>query len=172
MERFFPKMLRKRWDNPRELIQVFTGPRQVGKTTTALSLMQPGQSVYASADLPTPPTATFIAEHWKKARAIPHQQRTLILDEIQKIPRWSETVKQLWDEDRRHKLPLRVCLLGSSAMLIERGLSESLTGRFEINYFPHWTFGECEKCFGVTVQDYIVAGGYQRRSGKFGQMDK
>ncbi len=162
MDRIFPKSLEKRWNDPRDLIQVFTGPRQVGKTTAATRLMEPPLTIYASADLPTPPTTDFITEHWKQARQIPDPGRTLILDEVQKIPRWSEVVKQLWDEDRRYRLTLRVCLLGSSAILIEKGLSESLTGRFEVNYFPHWIYTECRNCFGVSVEEYARMGGYPK----------
>lgn len=162
MDRLFPKSLEKRWNDPRDLIQVFIGPRQVGKTTAATKLMDPQKTVYASADLPSPPTTDFITDHWKKARAILVSGRTLILDEVQKIPRWSEVVKQLWDEDRRTQLPLRVCLLGSSALLMEKGLSESLTGRFEMNYFPHWTYLECHQCFQTNVLEYAEIGGYPK----------
>ncbi|MFH1830278.1 MAG: AAA family ATPase [Pseudomonadota bacterium] len=162
MDRIFPKSLQKRWVDPKGLIQVFTGPRQVGKTTAAIKLMDKQVAVYASADLPTPPTTDFIEEHWIKARRIPNEQRTVILDEVQKIPRWSEVVKSLWDEDQRDGLTMRVCLLGSSSILIEKGLSESLTGRFEVNYFPHWTYSECHKCFNITLDDYIELGGYPK----------
>lgn len=102
MERKLPKSLQKRWIDPKGLIQVFTGPRQVGKTTSALSLMSPSVTVYANADLPTPPTVDFIEEHWRRARATDDPERTIVLDEVQKIPRWSEVVKSLWDEDHRN----------------------------------------------------------------------
>lgn len=138
------------------------GPRQVGKTTTALSLMDKTTSVYASADLPLPPTTDFIVSHWEQARKINSPQRTLVLDEVQKIPRWSEVVKQLWDEDQRNALTLRVCLLGSSAILLEKGLSESLTGRFEVSSFPHWTYPECRMCFNATLEEYVHIGGYPK----------
>lgn len=162
MKRFFPKSLEKRWKDPKGLIQVLTGPRQVGKTTSALSLMDPSVTIYANADLPTPPTANFVEEHWKKARTIDDPERTLVLDEIQKIPRWSEVVKSLWDEDQRNGLKMRVCLLGSSSLLIEKGLTESLTGRFEASYFPHWTYSECHQEFKATLSDYIRIGGYPK----------
>lgn len=162
MDRLLPQSLQNRWKNPKGLIQVFTGPRQVGKTTTAISLMDSDVSVYANADLPTPPTADFIEEHWKKARAIDNDERALVLDEVQKIPRWSEIVKSLWDEDQRNNLKMRVCLLGSSSLLIEKGLSESLTGRFEASYFPYWTYGECHRTFKATLSDYIRIGGYPK----------
>ncbi|MBI5245089.1 MAG: ATP-binding protein [Elusimicrobia bacterium] len=157
-----PESLKKRWDDPKGLIQVFTGPRQVGKTTAALALMDPEHAIYADADLPTPPTADFITEHWNRARRLPPPQRTLILDEVQKIPRWSEEVKRLFDEDRRERAELRVCLLGSSALLMEKGLAESLTGRFEVSYFPYWTYGECRQCFGATLEEYADIGGYPK----------
>jgi predicted AAA+ superfamily ATPase len=162
MDRTFPKSLQRRWNDPKGLIQVFTGPRQVGKTTAATTLMDERVTVYANADLPTPPTPDFIESHWNKARTIADPQRTLVLDEVQKIPRWSEVVKNLWDEDKRDSLDMRVCLLGSSSMLIEKGLSESLTGRFEVNYFPHWTYGECKSCFNISVDDYLQVGGYPK----------
>jgi uncharacterized protein len=52
----------------------------------------------------------------------------LVLDEIQKVAGWSETVKRLWDSDTVGKVPLKVALLGSAPLLIQRGLSESLAG--------------------------------------------
>ncbi len=162
MDRILPISLKKQWNNPKGLIQVFTGPRQVGKTTAAITLMDDDISIYISADTPLPPTADLIETHWKKARQINSPERTLILDEIQKIPRWSEIVKYLWDEDQRYHLPMRVCLLGSSSILIEKGLSESLTGRFEVNYFPHWTYTECCQCFNITLNDYSMVGGYPK----------
>jgi predicted AAA+ superfamily ATPase len=162
MDRIYPKSLKKRWNDPKGLIQVFTGPRQVGKTTAVISLMDPGKTVYASADLPTPPTADFIVTHWKKAREVPSSDRTLVLDEVQKIPRWSEAVKKMRDEDEREKRSLKVCLLGSSSILIEKGLSESLTGRFEMNYFPHWTYEECRSTFQASLEDYVTYGGYPK----------
>lgn len=162
MDRFFPKSLEKSWKDPKSLIQIFTGPRQVGKTTTALTLRNKKTSLYASADQSTPPTIDFIQSHWEKARDIQSPERTLILDEIQKIPNWSEKVKSLWDEDRRNKIPLKIALLGSSALLIEKGLSESLMGRFELHHFPHWTFKECHENFKASLENYILAGGYPK----------
>ena len=50
----------------------------------------------------------------------------LVLDEVQKIPRWSETVKRLWDGDSRAHRPLKVVLLGSAPLLMQQGLTESL----------------------------------------------
>jgi predicted AAA+ superfamily ATPase len=162
MKRIFPKSLEERWKDPKGLIQVLTGPRQVGKTFAAQQLMVADETIFASADLPTPPTANFIMDHWISARKVPAAERTLVLDEVQKIPRWSEVVKGLWDEDQKNKIPLRVCLLGSSALLIEKGLSESLMGRFEASYFPHWTYRECRQLANINWETYIRIGGYPK----------
>jgi len=85
-----------------------------------------------------------------------------ILDEVQKATNWSETVKKLWDEDTRNGLSLRVLILGSSPLLMGRGLSESLAGRFEIIRLPHWSFWEMKQAFGLTLQEYLYFGGYPK----------
>jgi predicted AAA+ superfamily ATPase len=84
----------------------------------------------------------------------------LVLDEIQKIPGWSEVVKRLWDEDTRHRIPLRVLLLGSAPLLVERGLTESLAGRFELIHVTHWSFPEMREAFGWDLDRYLYFGGY------------
>jgi uncharacterized protein len=147
------------------LLQVVTGPRQVGKTTIALQVHERwrGQKVYESADRPHTPGAEWISTHWNDARSLPPkagEDTLLILDEVQKIPRWSEAVKALVDEDRRSRARLRVLLLGSSALLVQRGLTESLAGRFELHRHTQWSFRECRECFGLALDDYLVFGGY------------
>jgi predicted AAA+ superfamily ATPase len=84
----------------------------------------------------------------------------LVLDEIQKIPAWSETVKRLWDEDTRKKRPLKVVLLGSAPLLMAQGLTESLAGRFETLRLPHWSFTEMRAAFGWSLEQYLYFGGY------------
>ena len=73
---------------------------------------------------------------------------------------WSETVKAEWDRDTREKRNLIVILLGSSRMLIEKGLTESLAGRFELIRMPHWTYTEMQDCFGWNLPQYVYYGGY------------
>jgi hypothetical protein len=82
------------------------------------------------------------------------------MDEIQKIPDWSETVKRLWDEDIRARRNLKVVLLSSAPLLIAKGLSESLAGRFETLRLPHWSYSEMREAFGVSLENYIYYGGY------------
>jgi predicted AAA+ superfamily ATPase len=140
------------------------GPRQVGKTTAILHYLKvwKGASFYHTADQIAPPDAAWIETQWREAR---HQMAAggggiLVFDEIQKVPRWSEVVKKCFDEDRRNKLSLHVVLLGSSSLLVQRGLTESLAGRFEIIPFPHWSFSECQDCFDISFDEYVFYGGY------------
>jgi predicted AAA+ superfamily ATPase len=116
---------------------------------------------YASADEPTLRSAAWIAEQWEVVRShVEGPGSILILDEVQKIPGWSESVKRLWDEDTRKKLRLKVVLLGSAPLLIQHGLAESLSGRFEIIPVGHWSFTEMHQAFGWTLNEYIYYGGY------------
>jgi len=146
------------------LIQVISGPRQVGKTTLALQIKDSweGPSFYEAADQPAIPSASWIETHWTAARRHAGGSKIplLILDEVQKIPGWSETVKKLADADKRNGVNIKVLLLGSSALLVQRGLTESLSGRFELHRLPHWSYAECHKCFGLSLEDYFIFGGY------------
>jgi len=160
----FDSLIKGLKNEPR-LLQVIIGPRQVGKTTLALQAYDrwPGPKLYESADLPTTPTVDWVTNYWEKARALCGKGKgdvLLLLDEIQKIPRWSEVVKKLFDEDKREKRPIRVVLLGSSSLLMQRGLTESLAGRFEIHRHNHWSFPECKEYFGLELEEYIYFGGY------------
>lgn len=142
-------------------MQVLVGPRQVGKTTGALALAEKwdGFSHYATADSALPHSADWIEAQWEIARRN-QGNGLLIIDEVQKVPGWSEIVKKLWDEERRQKSSLRVILLGSSALLVQRGLSESLAGRFQLTYLPHWSFPECQSAFGLSLDEWFFFGGY------------
>lgn len=149
---------------PRRFIQVVAGPRQVGKTTLvqqvtdALAVPVRG----ASADEPTLKGTEWIAQQWDAARLATNGTNgaVLVLDEIQKIPGWSDTVKRLWDEDTRAKRPLHVVLLGSAPLLIAQGLADSLAGRFETIPLAHWSFAEMHGAFGYTLDEYLFYGGY------------
>lgn len=147
------------------LIQAVIGPRQVGKTTLALQIFERwnGPKVYETADQPNTPSSEWIASQWDKIREACNGKRRrglLILDEVQKIPDWSGVVKKFFDEDRRFSSDIRVILLGSSALLMQRGLTESLAGRFELHRHYQWSFKECADCFGLDLDEYIFFGGY------------
>ena len=160
------KILLDRLKEPRRFIQVHAGPRQSGKTTIAeqarASLKLPSR--YASADEPALKGSSWMEQEWEAARLTigksGHGGGILVLDEIQKIPGWSESVKRLWDGDTRNKARLKVVLLGSSPLLIEKGLTESLAGRFEAIPITHWSFREMQEAFGWNLDQYLYYGGY------------
>ncbi|OJW53934.1 MAG: AAA family ATPase [Alphaproteobacteria bacterium 41-28] len=162
----FNKIL-KRLEEPRGFIQVLSGPRQVGKTTLSFQLKEAISfpSHYASADEPTLQDSSWIEQQWEIGRLRTMEGgkssgALLILDEVQKIPHWSEAIKRLWDEDTSRDLNLKVMILGSSALLVQKGLTESLAGRFELTHITHWSFKECHEAFGWTLEQYIYFGGY------------
>lgn len=156
------KVIYKRLLEGSRFIQVITGPRQVGKTTAIqqvlLDLNVPYH--YASADMPAPPPIEWISQQWEIARIKPGGKVILVLDEVQKIADWSVEVKRLWDEDSYKGKNLQVVLLGSSALLMQKGLIESLAGRFEIIRVTHWLWKECQDCFNWPLDKYIYFGGY------------
>lgn len=160
-------ILLQRIKEPRRFIQVLYGPRQVGKTTIARQVMETVSIPvhFATADEPTLRDRQWVSQQWEIARIkIPDTQKRaealLILDEAQKITGWSEIIKRLWDEDTAAGLQLKVVLLGSSPLLVQKGLTESLAGRFEVIPVPHWSYREMSKAFGWNVEQYLVYGGY------------
>jgi hypothetical protein len=120
--------------------------------------------VLVSADEPSLRDATWLGTQWERARAAARKAgrpgAVLAIDEVQKVPHWSEVVKRLWGEDTRDRLPLRVVLLGSAPLLVQRGLSESLAGRFEILHLPHWSLAEMGAAFGFSLDQFLYFGGY------------
>lgn len=155
-----------RINEPRDRIQVIVGPRQVGKSTLITQVLEECTLPYDnySADDVARVSANWLAQIWEAQRmkmlSRGESKRLLVIDEVQKIRNWSETVKAEWDRDTREKRELTVVLLGSSRMWIEKGLTESLAGRFELIRLSHWTYLEMKECFGWTLQQYVYYGGY------------
>ena len=171
---------------PDRIIALF-GPRQTGKSTIARAVLRPTDH-YLAVDEPDPTGVGYVVSqadsvtvagtekrgtrwlvrHWERARLdaerLP-QGCILVLDEVHKIPEWSETVKGLWDADRARGCPLHVVILGSAPLLMQSGLSESLTGRFEPIRVPHWSFAEMAAAFGFDLQTYLYFGGYPGAAG-------
>src|SRR5208283_2258689 len=150
---------------PRRFLQVLAGPRQVGKTTLARQVLEGVDlpSHYATADEPTLRDRAWLDQQWELGRLKAKETKkgaVLVLDEIQKIPDWSAAVKLLWDADTNAKCPLKVVILGSAPLLIQRGLHESLAGRFEVIALPHWSFGEMQAIFGWDLEQFVYYGGY------------
>ncbi len=165
-ERSHAGTLAARLTEPRRFLQVVAGARQVGKTTLVGQVLSRLDipNVFVSADEPTVGDTAWLAAQWERGRlAAAEGGKTgsvLVLDEVQKIPRWWETVKRLWDEDSRARRPLKVVLLGSAPLLMQQGLTESLAGRFEVVHLPHWSYAEMRAAFGFSLEDYLYFGGY------------
>ena len=165
-ERPYIQQLIKRLKEPRTFIQVLMGPRQVGKSTLIGQVLakQHVPHLFASADAVANSGETWLEQQWETARlqlkSTEAPEFILAIDEIQKIGNWSEVVKKLWDEDTRTKQNVKVILLGSSRLLLQQGLTESLAGRFETSYLGHWSFAEMEQAFGMTAEQYVWFGGY------------
>jgi predicted AAA+ superfamily ATPase len=164
--------LLKRLEEPRRFIQVLAGPRQVGKTTIARQVLEAVSipAHFVTADEPTLRDRTWLTQQWEIARLKINEKNkkqgaVLILDETQKVAGWSEIIKRLWDEDARLGLPLKVVLLGSSPLLVQKGLTESLAGRFELIPVTHWSYAEMRDAFGWDVEHYLVYGGYPGAAG-------
>jgi len=157
-ERPFVARLQARLSAPAPLVQVLVGPRQVGKTTGMRQLLARWQGAfhYANADDLLTADRTWLLAQWQAAARL-GEGALLVIDEIQKAPNWSETIKSLWDA-AAHRL--RVVLLGSSSLQLHHGLSESLAGRFELTRIYHWTFAELREAFGYDLDRYLQFGGY------------
>ncbi len=168
--------LTQRLSSPRAFIQVVMGPRQTGKTTAIKQAVKAVGLPYrvASSDSPTELSGEWVELEWRQARTLAEKQgpAILVLDEIQKVTGWSETVKALWDEDSWNDVPLSVVLSGSSSLLLGSGLSESLAGRFELLKSTHWSLAEMSEAFGYSLEDYLTFGGYPGAALLKGDVDR
>ncbi|RIL09339.1 MAG: AAA family ATPase [Proteobacteria bacterium] len=152
--------LRRRIDADSPLIQVVLGPRQVGKTTTILKLIDDYYSRsahYVSTDGIFNASPAWLREQWLQAAS---ERKILFIDEIQKSENWAETIKSLHDDSKRAKKRVPCVLLGSSSLQIQKGLSESLTGRFQLLRAHHWNFSESKQGYNLSFAQYIKFGGY------------
>ncbi len=176
----------QRLAEPPRYITALFGPRQTGKTTIARQALARTDlpSRYLAIDEPDPADPPFpydetaltfpvtsqrerdtrwLVRQWEAARTEAERSprgSVLVLDEVQRIPDWSETVKGLWDGDRLRDCLLRVVILGSAPLLMQSGLSESLAGRFETIRVTHWSFAEMSEAFGFDLLQYLYFGGY------------
>jgi predicted AAA+ superfamily ATPase len=179
-ERTQVALLRQRLSESPTFMIVVAGPRQIGKSTAVRQALTGKSAPLIAADQPlsdvsddsatrtTPgatPSSEWLVAQWSRARAKanslpPGESHVLAIDEIQKIPRWSEIVKGLWDEDRAQGTALHVILLGSSPWLMQKGLSESLAGRYELIRMRHWSYPEMQEAFDFSLDEYVYFGGY------------
>lgn len=136
------------------LIQVIVGPRQIGKTTALKAVLDP-HALYETADGPVPVTAIQLENWWQEA--VSKKCKVLAIDEIQKVSDWTEVLKKLWDA---HPYALKVIVTGSSALLVEKGLKETLSGRYELIRAEHWNLAEAKQVFRLSLNEFIEYGCY------------
>lgn len=163
-QRSIVKVIKDRIEEPRHFIQIIIGPRQTGKTTAVNQAIEQVDVPYIYAEATKDDsTQDWIRAQWYQARnlfASVQRSVLLVIDEVQFVHGWSSVIKTLWDEDTRNAVNVKVILTGSSATLIQDGLSESLMGRFELIYSLHWSYSECADAFGYDLEDYLYFGGY------------
>jgi predicted AAA+ superfamily ATPase len=167
---FLPK-LTENLELSSEFIQVILGPRQVGKTTGILNFLegQRNAHLYFSADDVIAPDGTWLESVWQEAR-LKSPNCILAIDEIQRVPDWSSTVKKIWDRQKRAKeSKIQLILLGSSSLQIHEGLKESLAGRFQLIRAHHWDFERSKKLASLDVETFVRCGGYP---GSYGLIDR
>ena len=170
-ERIQLNTLKKRISEKRKFIQTVVGPRQVGKTTMVKQVLESVKTphLFLSTDGVGSSNTVWIKQQWETARIqlkiSQSKEFLLVIDEIQKISQWSEFVKEEWDFDTNNSINIKVILLGSSRLLIQKGLGESLAGRFETIYLGHWTFSEMENAFGYSADEFTYFGGYPGSAG-------
>jgi predicted AAA+ superfamily ATPase len=168
-QRYLFDTLKKRLAEKRKFIQVISGPRQVGKTTLSRQLADDALASGKAARFYSADDAPLLGRDWldgvwenfrAELRVKNLKEGILFIDEIQKIDGWSEAVKKNWDSDSAARTGIKLVILGSSRLLLQEGLGESLVGRFEMNFLGHWSFAEMEAAFGWTLDEYIWFGGY------------
>ena len=160
------QVIKRRLEERRRFIQVVMGARQIGKSTVVKQVLKDIDIPYQffSADNVPATNSAWISNCWAAVRSLKESKKLesiiLVIDEIQKISNWSEVVKKEWDDDTFYDRDIKVLLLGSSRVLLEKGLSESLAGRFEEIRMGHWSYQEMRECFGYSLDQYIFYGGY------------
>lgn len=172
------QLIKQRLEEPRKFIQVVIGARQIGKSTVVKQVIDTIDCPCLSFSADNVPATNngWISNCWAATRstmtAHNYSSMILVIDEIQKISNWSEAVKKEWDDDTFNNRNIKVLLLGSSRVLIEKGLSESLAGRFEEIRMSHWSYTEMRDCFGFSLDEYIYFGGYPGAASLIGDEDR
>lgn len=164
-QRVYEDKIGQRMKEPRRFLQVLLGPRQVGKTTLAKDIFDQfkGPKLFLSADDPGLSESQNLDSQWRRLSHQLQSQKAeglLIIDEVHKYHQWENTIKARWDEDTRERVNLKVLILGSAPLLIKKGLSESLAGRFETTHIPHWSFVEVQAAFGLKLEEFVYYGAY------------
>lgn len=172
------QIIKNRLEEPRKFIQVVMGARQIGKSTVVKQVLKDLDLPYLfySADNVPASNTAWVSDCWEAVRSLKRsnnwESAILVIDEIQKVSNWSEVIKKEWDDDTFNDRNIKVLLLGSSRVRLEKGLSESLAGRFEEIRMVHWSYVEMSDCFGWSLDQYIFYGGYPGAAPLVGDEDR
>ena len=159
-------LIRSRLLEPRHFLQLVLGPRHVGKTATVRQVLADLEKpcLYISADDAPGASPPWLSRCWETARIEANRtadkEIVLVIDEVQKIPNWTEAVKKEWDSDTWHDRKIKVLLIGSPQARFRSDLTEALAGRFEEIRMTHWSYGEMREAFGMGLDEYVWFGGY------------
>lgn len=159
-KRSFETVLAERLRESPRLIQLVSGPRQVGKTSGVLAVLEKDfakEYSYHECEEAIHDSNWFLNQVQK---AVEEKKKIIIFDEIQKVEGWSELVKLAWDRQKRQKKQIHWVLLGSSSLKLTQGANDSLAGRFELIPVHHWGFLESNSAFDVSFERYLDYGGY------------
>lgn len=129
------------------------GPRQVGKTTLAKKLQEHLEvdCLYLDLELDSDRIRLEDAESYLKL----HENKCIIIDEIQRMPQLFPLLRALIDQDRR---PSRFILLGSASPELIRGTSETLAGRIAYTELSPLTLSEVHG--EIRSEEHWLKGGY------------
>lgn len=163
IERQFVSTLKARFKEEKPLIQILMGPRQVGKTTAVLQFLEAykQQQHYCTTDDILTGDKSWLLEQWQLALQ-KSNNTLLVIDEIQKIENWSDTIKKLWDEQQTKKTHIKLLISGSSSLTLTKGITESLAGRFEIIKAYHWDYVESKNLAKLNIDTFLKQGGYPK----------
>ncbi|MBI2933731.1 MAG: ATP-binding protein [Planctomycetes bacterium] len=118
---------------------LLVGPRQVGKTTLARSLL-PASGAYFNWDIEEDRRLLVRSpgEFWRAKTAGTRRVR-IVLDEIHKYPRWKRFLKGLFDA---HSAELEILVTGSGRLDVYQRGGDSLLGRYFLHHLHPFTVGE------------------------------
>ncbi len=151
-----PKVLQSLRLNPAVVI---LGPRQVGKTTLALSVAKKRSSLYLDLENPEDLQKLMSPRHYLSL----HADKLIILDEVQAFPQLFASLRGLIDAQIRKKKPNgQFLLLGSASNQLLNQSTQSLAGRVHYTELTGFLPFEVEKRRGPTLQNLWVRGGFPK----------
>jgi len=147
----YERFLARRLENSRKSV-LLLGPRQVGKSTL-LGALQPDLTLnFASATT----FRDYVAHPERleaELRAAPARVRTVLLDEVQRVPALLDVVQVVLDANPGR---FRFLLSGSSARKLRRGRANLLPGRVHVHHLHPLLAGELGGAFDL---DRVLAHG-------------